>query len=187
MIRISNVCSCIYFTFSCKPSYCAETLLCEWQHVVPHTNLGWRLPYHDREGNLSLMRYIASFPNNKAIIASYHYFILNHVSIRYWEEDLQGVKLWRIRSKIAKSCKESCPGGRQNKGWWALSLPGGSGEPWGSRVRVGAASRILRPDPAAGAVPRAGLARGAGEPCLHNTLSQLRNLPNPRSQGPWQR
>lgn len=26
-----------------------------------------------------------------------------------------------------------------------------------------------------------------GESCLHSTLSQLRNLPNSRSQGPWQR
>lgn len=42
---------------------------------------------HDREGNLSLMRYIASFPNNKAIIAN-HYFIFNHVSIRDWEKNL---------------------------------------------------------------------------------------------------
>lgn len=42
---------------------------------------------HDRVGNLSLMTYLASFPNNKAIIASHHYFILNHVPVRDWEKN----------------------------------------------------------------------------------------------------
>lgn len=82
-----------------RPCCVSNNTLCHTQVWGDACQAALQLPVHpltladhDREGNLSLMRYIASFPNNRAIMAN-HYCILNHVSIKDGEKNLQGVEL----------------------------------------------------------------------------------------------
>lgn len=79
-----------------------------------------------------------------------------------------------------------------------LAGGGGSGGDWGEGG-IGVRAEILLGwdwgegwDPAGSRTSRMSCSQSqagpqGGESCLHSTLSQLRNLPNSRSQGPWQR